>query len=77
MDLGGRDIVSVQYQNANNSVRVTDEFMRAVEHGEQFGLRARTSGEVIESVDAKALFEKMAQAGSPHLTHVSPPTSEL
>ena len=33
MDLGGRDIVSVQYQNANNSVRVTDEFMRAVEDG--------------------------------------------
>ena len=31
MDLGGRDITSVQYQNANNSVRVTDEFMRAVE----------------------------------------------
>ena len=33
MDLGGRDITSVQYQNANNSVRVTDEFMRAVEDG--------------------------------------------
>ena len=33
MDLGGKDIVSVQYQNANNSVRVTDEFMRAVEEG--------------------------------------------
>ncbi|MEV5407354.1 vitamin B12-dependent ribonucleotide reductase [Thermopolyspora sp. NPDC052614] len=62
MDLGGKDIVSVQYQNANNSVRVTDEFMRAVERGEQFGLRARLSGEVIEKVDAKALFRKMAQA---------------
>ena len=33
MDLGGSDITSVQYQNANNSVRVTDEFMRAVEDG--------------------------------------------
>jgi ribonucleoside-diphosphate reductase alpha chain len=33
MDLGGADITSVQYQNANNSVRVTDEFMRAVEAG--------------------------------------------
>ena len=33
MDLGGKDIVSVQYQNANNSVRVNDEFMRAVEEG--------------------------------------------
>ena len=42
MDLGGKDITSVQYQNANNSVRVTDEFMRAVEDGEAFGLRART-----------------------------------
>ncbi|MEO3813563.1 vitamin B12-dependent ribonucleotide reductase [Sphaerisporangium sp. B11E5] len=62
MDLGGRDIVSVQYQNANNSVRVSDEFMRAVEAGGDFGLRARLSGEVIERVDAKALFRKMATA---------------
>ena len=44
MDLGGKDIVSVQYQNANNSVRVTDEFMRAVEEGSEFGLRARLDG---------------------------------
>ncbi|MDP9824604.1 vitamin B12-dependent ribonucleotide reductase [Kineosporia succinea] len=62
MDLGGKDITSVQYQNANNSVRVTDEFMRAVEFGEQFGLTSRTTGEVIEYVDAKALFDKMALA---------------
>src|SRR3954451_22066378 len=62
MDLGGRDITSVQYQNANNSVRVTDEFMRAVEEGKEFGLRARKTGEVIETVDAKALFDKIAQA---------------
>ncbi|GLY33365.1 vitamin B12-dependent ribonucleotide reductase [Kineosporia sp. NBRC 101731] len=62
MDLGGRDITSVQYQNANNSVRVSDEFMRAVEFGEQFGLTSRTSGEVIEHVDAKELFGKLAQA---------------
>ncbi len=62
MDLGGRDITSVQYQNANNSVRVTDEFMRAVEDGTTFGLRARTDGRVIESVDAGELFGKMAQA---------------
>jgi ribonucleoside-diphosphate reductase alpha chain len=62
MDLGGKDIASVQYQNANNSVRVNDEFMRAVEFGEQFGLRSRTTNEVIETVDAKALFDKMAQA---------------
>jgi ribonucleoside-diphosphate reductase alpha chain len=62
MDLGGKDIISVQYQNANNSVRVSDEFMRAVEKGEQFGLTARATGEVIDTVDAKTLFTKMAQA---------------
>jgi ribonucleoside-diphosphate reductase alpha chain len=62
MDLGGKDIVSVQYQNANNSVRVNDEFMRAVEEGREFGLRARATGEVIETVDAKNLFGSIAQA---------------
>ena len=62
MDLGGKDITSVQYQNANNSVRVSDEFMRAVEAEDEFGLRARTNGEVIESVDAKKLFRKMSEA---------------
>jgi len=62
MDLGGKDIISVQYQNANNSVRVSDEFMRAVEKGESFGLTARSTGEVIEHVDARTLFTKMAQA---------------
>ncbi len=62
MDLGGKDIISVQYQNANNSVRVSDEFMRAVEEGRDFGLRARATGEVIETVDAKTLFEKICKA---------------
>jgi len=62
MDLGGKDITSVQYQNANNSVRVSDEFMRAVEEGRDFGLRARETGEVIETVDAKTLFEKVCKA---------------
>ncbi|MFF5987461.1 vitamin B12-dependent ribonucleotide reductase [Prauserella flavalba] len=62
MDLGGADIASVQYQNANNSVRVSDEFMQAVENKGDFGLRARLTGEVIERVDAKNLFRKMAQA---------------
>ncbi|MEU2060014.1 vitamin B12-dependent ribonucleotide reductase [Streptomyces sp. NPDC013455] len=62
MDLGGDDITSVQYQNANNSVRVNDEFMKAVESGGNFGLRARMTGEVIEEVDAKSLFRKIAQA---------------
>jgi ribonucleoside-diphosphate reductase alpha chain len=62
VDLGGKDITSVQYQNANNSVRVSDEFMRAVENGEPFGLRARTTGEVVSSVEAKDLFTRMARA---------------
>ncbi|MBO3749120.1 vitamin B12-dependent ribonucleotide reductase [Streptosporangiaceae bacterium NEAU-GS5] len=62
MDLGGKDIVSVQYQNANNSVRVTDEFMRAVETDSTFGLRGRLTNEVIEEISARGLFRKMAQA---------------
>jgi ribonucleoside-diphosphate reductase alpha chain len=62
MDLGGKDITSVQYQNANNSVRVSDEFMKAVEDGTEFGLRARLDGRVIENVDARRLFRKMATA---------------
>ena len=62
MDLGGKDIVSVQYQNANNSVRVSDEFMHAVEEGKEFGLLARRTGEVVERIDARTLMRSMAQA---------------
>ncbi len=62
MDLGGSDITSVQYQNANNSVRVSDEFMRAVEEKSTFGLRSRSTHEVIETVDATELFGKIAKA---------------
>jgi ribonucleoside-diphosphate reductase alpha chain len=62
MDLGGTDITSVQYQNANNSVRVSDEFMHAVEKSGMFDLVARRTGETIRSVSAKDLFRKMAQA---------------
>jgi ribonucleoside-diphosphate reductase alpha chain len=62
MDLGGHDIISVQYQNANNSVRVNDEFMRAVEEGRPFNLLGRLDGQVIDTVDAQELFRKMAQA---------------
>jgi ribonucleoside-diphosphate reductase alpha chain len=62
MDLGGKDIISVQYQNANNSVRVSDEFMRAYEQDAKFGLKARSTGEVIEEVSARQLFRKMAEA---------------
>ncbi|CCI53634.1 vitamin B12-dependent ribonucleotide reductase [Nostocoides jenkinsii] len=62
MDLGGKDIVSVQYQNANNSVRVTDQFMRAVEDGSSFGLTSRKDGSVIEEVDARDLMRKISEA---------------
>ncbi|CAN5167897.1 vitamin B12-dependent ribonucleotide reductase [soil metagenome] len=62
MDLGGTDITSVQYQNANNSVRVSDEFMRAVEDGTDFALRGRKNGEEIERVDARDLFRKISEA---------------
>ena len=62
MDLGGKDIISVQYQNANNSVRVSDAFMQAYEKGETFGLRARATGEILETLEARGLFRKMAEA---------------
>jgi ribonucleoside-diphosphate reductase alpha chain len=62
MDLGGKDIVSVQYQNANNSVRVNDEFMRAVEEGTEFGLRSRKDGSVLETIDARELMGKISKA---------------
>ncbi|WKV16513.1 vitamin B12-dependent ribonucleotide reductase [Janibacter limosus] len=62
MDLGGADITSVQYQNANNSVRVNDEFMRAVDEGTEFGLTSRKDGSVIETVDARELMGKIAKA---------------
>jgi len=62
MDLGGSDITSVQYQNANNSVRVSGEFMRALEASQPFELRAREDGAALETVDAKGLFRRMAQA---------------
>jgi len=62
MEVGGHDITSVQYQNANNSVRVSDQFMQAVEDGRPFGLRARLDGSVIETVDARELFTKLSTA---------------
>ena len=62
MELGGKDTTSVQYQNANNSVRVSDEFMEAVEKGGTFDLVGRLDGRVIKTVDAKSLFRQIAQA---------------
>jgi ribonucleoside-diphosphate reductase alpha chain len=62
MDLDGADGYSLQYQNANNSVRVTDEFMQAVVEGRDWALRARTTGEVLETVTARELFREIAEA---------------
>ncbi|MDP9406627.1 MAG: vitamin B12-dependent ribonucleotide reductase [Actinomycetota bacterium] len=62
MDLGGKDITSVQYQNANNSVRVSDEFMRAVEEDKDFALRGRLTNDVIETIRARDLWKKISKA---------------
>ncbi len=62
MDLDGSDSHSIQYQNANNSVRVSDEFMEAVVGGRDWDLTARTTGEVLETVQARELFHEIAQA---------------
>jgi ribonucleoside-diphosphate reductase alpha chain len=62
MDLDGEDYASIQYQNANNSVRVTDEFMRAYEAGESYPVRAVTTGEVLEEKDARDVMRQISQA---------------
>ena len=61
MDLDGADSFSIQYQNANNSVRVTDEFMQAVLDDAEWPLRAR-NGEVVETISAKELFREISLA---------------
>ncbi|MFB9662051.1 vitamin B12-dependent ribonucleotide reductase [Glycomyces mayteni] len=62
VDLGGEDMFSVQYQNANNSVRVSDVFMKAVEEGTDYALTARQTGDEIERRDARDVFRRMAKA---------------
>ncbi len=62
MTLDGADIHSVQYQNANNSVRVTDEFMQAVVDDSEWALTARGDGSVTRTVKARALLRQIAQA---------------
>src|SRR5437870_4072937 len=60
--LDSADWASIQYQNANNSVRVTDAFMEAVEADADWNLTARTDGAVVETVKARALLKDMAEA---------------
>src|SRR5690606_22745870 len=62
MSLDGKDITSVQYQNANNSVRVTDEFMQAVENDDDYELRAVSTGKVVKRLKARELFRQIAEA---------------
>ena len=62
MDLDGKDSHSIQYQNANNSVRVTDEFMQAVLDDADWHLRAVTTGQVLQTVKARDLFRQIAKA---------------
>jgi len=62
MDLDGSDAFSVQYQNANNSVRITDDFMHAVRDDKEWSYRAVTDGTPVRTVQARDLWRQIAEA---------------
>src|SRR5215212_6325664 len=63
MRLDSEAFASIQYQNANNSVRVTDEFMERAERGEEWELTARNEPDkVVERIDARDLLNQLADA---------------
>src|SRR4051794_28086169 len=62
MSLDSPDWASIQYQNANNSVRVTDAFMEAAADGREWNLTARTDGTVVDTMQAKKLLRDIAEA---------------
>jgi ribonucleoside-diphosphate reductase alpha chain len=63
MSIDGEGFKSIQYQNANNSVRVTDDFMRAVEEDAEWRLTSRVTGEPVgEPIPARELMREIAEA---------------
>ena len=62
MSIDGDGFYSIQYQNANNSVRLTDEFMHAVEDDGEWHLTARATGEPVETLPARELMREIAEA---------------
>jgi ribonucleoside-diphosphate reductase alpha chain len=62
MSLNSPDWASIQYQNANNSIRVTDAFMEAAEQNADWNLTARTDGTVLKTIPARELLHQAAEA---------------